>query len=511
MDRSNTMTRQCDRPALPLFWLIFACVLGARCVAAGDGPATTRPNVVFILTDDQRWDCLGLADNSAMETPNIDRLGREGIHFRNAFCTTSLCSPSRASILGGLYAHSHGVSNNFTEYPVDLPTFPRQLQQAGYQTAYIGKYHMGEKNDDKRPGFDYFATHQGQGKYFDNTFRFNGGERREVKGYYTTVITDMATAWLDKRDKDRPFLLYMGHKAPHSFYYPEPKYEHAFDDVDVRYPLTAFHLEDNPQWYQARLDTWHGIYGPIFDYRKQFPDRSAEGVLNFANMVRAYRGTILSVDDSVGRIYQYLKSIGELDNTLIIFTTDNGLLEGEHGMVDKRTMHEASIRLPLVVRYPGLTAPDAPKVIDEQVLTVDFAPTILDICGAEPLPRVHGKSWKKLVQIGDPDWRRSWYYEYNYEKQFPYTPNVRGVRTDRWKYIRYPHGDGSPDRHMAELYEIRSDPNETRNLINNPQYAPVVETLRKELDRLIREADGYPDKMPIDQGVKSELPDEDIR
>jgi N-acetylglucosamine-6-sulfatase len=482
------------------------------CIGADqEGVSSKRPNVVFILTDDQRWNCLGLADNSVMSTPNIDRLGREGVFFRNAFCTTSLCSPSRASILGGLYAHSHGVVNNFTEYPVDLPTFPRQLQKAGYQTAYIGKYHMGEKNDDKRPGFDYFVTHQGQGKYFDNTFRFNGGERRLVKGYYTHVITEMAVDWLMERDEDRPFLLYMGHKAPHSFYYPEPKYEHAFDNVDVRYPLTAFHLEDNPEWYQARLDTWHGIYGPIFDYRKDFPDRRAQSVLDFANMVRAYRGTIKSVDDSVGQLYEFLKSIGELDNTLIIFTTDNGLLEGEHGMVDKRTMHEASIRLPLVVRYPGLTSPDAPKVIDEQVLTVDFAPTILDICGAEPLPKVHGKSWRKLVQIGDPEWRKSWYYEYNYEKQFPYTPNVRGVRTDRWKYIRYPHGDGGPDRHMAELYEIRSDPNETRNLISDPQYAPVVSMLKAELDRLIREADAVPDTMPVDEGVKSELPDPKIR
>ena len=182
------------------------------------------------------------------DTPNIDRLGREGVYFRNAFCTTSLCSPSRASILGGLYAHSHGVSNNFTEYPVDLPTFPRQLQKAGYQTAYIGKYHMGEKNDDKRPGFDYFVTHKGQGKYFDNKFRFNGGERRDGQG----LLHDRRHRHGHRlagpaRPGDRPFLLYMGHKAPHSFYYPEPKYEHAFDDVDIRYPLTAFHLEDNPE------------------------------------------------------------------------------------------------------------------------------------------------------------------------------------------------------------------------------------------------------------------------
>ncbi len=500
--------------SLGISLFLVSYVTTSICVAAEQQEtalSAKRPNVVFILTDDQRWNCIGLAADSVMQTPNIDRLGREGVYFRNAFCTTSLCSPSRASILGGLYAHSHGVTNNFTEYPVDLPTFPRQLQKAGYQTAYIGKYHMGEENDERRPGFDYFVTHKGQGRYFDNTFRFNGGERRAMPGYYTHVITELALEWLKQRDADRPFLLFMGHKAPHSFYCPEPRYTHTFDDVDIRYPLSAFHLDDKPRWYQDRLDTWHGIYGPLFEYRKVFPDRSAQGVLAFADMVRAYRGTILSVDDSVGRIYDYLRESGELDNTLFIFTTDNGILEGEHGMVDKRTMHEASIRLPVVVRYPGLTPPHSPKVIDEQVLTIDFAPSILDICGAEPLSKTHGRSWKKLVQTGDPAWRTSWYYEYNYEPQFPYTPNVRGVRTDRWKYVHYPHGDGGPDRHLAELYEIRSDPREMRNLIQDPRYAPVVTQLRQELDRLIREADGYPDTMPIDEGIKSELPEAGIR
>jgi N-acetylglucosamine-6-sulfatase len=481
---------------------------GAPRVAAEE---LQHPNVVFILTDDQRWNTLGCADGSTVRTPNLDRIAREGVHFRNAFCTTSLCSPSRASILGGLYAHSHGVVDNFTEYPVDLPTFPKQLQKAGYQTAYIGKYHMGEDNDDKRPGFDFFATHRGQGKYYDTEFRVNGGERKVIPGYYTTVVTDMALDWLEHRQAGKPFLLYLGHKAPHSFYTPEPKYEHAHDNVDVRYPLTSFHLGDNPDWYQARLDTWHGIYGPIFTYREKFPDRTAAGVEDFARMVRNYRSTILSVDDSVGRIYDALAQAGELDKTLFIFTTDNGLLEGEHGMVDKRTMHEASIRIPLVVRYPGLTPAHQPKVIDEQVLTVDFAPTILELCHAEPLPHVHGRSWKQLVQTGDPEWRKSWHYEYNYEKQFPYTPNIRGVRTARWKYIRYPHGDGGPDRHLEELYEISSDPDETRNLFKDPLYAPVVATLQAELNRLIHDTDGSPDKMPLDQGIKTELPEAKIR
>jgi arylsulfatase A-like enzyme len=475
-----------------------------------------QPNVVFILTDDMRWDTISLNERSQVKTPHIDRLGREGVYFKNAFCTTSLCSPSRASILSGLYAHAHGVLNNFTEYPNDLPSFPRALQSAGYQTAYIGKYHMGEENDEKRPGFDYFVTHKGQGKYFDTEFNVDG-DRREIKGYYTHVVTDLAEDWIRRAAKDeKPFLLMLGHKAPHSFYFPEPKYEHAFDDVKIEYPKTAFMLEDKPKWFLNRLDTWHGIYGPLFEYRKQFPDRRPEAVKDFAAMTRAYWGTILSVDDSVGRLYATLQELGDLDNTLFIFTGDNGLLNGEHGMVDKRTMHEPSIRVPLVVRYPTLTRRASegvlrPLVIDQQVLTLDLAPSILDICNVPPLPKTHGASWKRLVQGDAKDWRTSFYYAYNYEKQFPYTPNVRGVRTDRYKYIRYPHGDGGPDRHLAEFYDIQADPDETTNLINKPEHSETIASLQSELARLMAAADALPDKMPLDEGIKKELPAQAIR
>jgi N-acetylglucosamine-6-sulfatase len=236
-------------------------------------------------------------------------------------------------------------------------------------------------------------------------------------------------------------------------------------------------------------------------------------------MTRAYWGTIKSVDDSVGKLYATLKELGELDNTLFIFTGDNGLLNGEHGMVDKRTMHEPSIRTPLVVRLPTVTpvgnalrgVPDSARVIDHQILTLDFAPTILDICGLPPLSKTHGASWKKLAQ-GDPaGWRKSWYYEYNYEKQFPYTPNVRGVRTDRFKYIHYPHGDGGPDRHLAELYDIQNDPEESTNLISRPEHAETVAELKKELERLMAAADALPDKMPLDEGIKTALPAKAIR
>jgi N-acetylglucosamine-6-sulfatase len=482
------------------FFLVVSSALSAK-----------RPNVVFILTDDQRSDALGCMGHPHLKTPHIDRLAKEGLLFKNHFCTTSLCSPSRASILGGLYAHSHGVVNNFTDYPRDLPTFPRQLQSAGYTTAYIGKWHMGENDDSKRPGFDHFVTHRGQGKYFDTEFRANDGERKVVPGYYTTVVTDMALDWMKKQEKgEKPFLLMLGHKAPHSFYFPEKKYEKSFDHVRVPYPETAFQLKDKPKWISQRLSTWHGIYGPLFDWRKEFPDTSAAGMLDFEKMVRAYWGTLLSVDDSVGRLYAYLEQTGQLDNTLFIFTSDNGLLEGEHGMVDKRTGHEPSLRIPLVVRYPALTS--KAKTIEAQTLTLDFAASILEICEAPALPKTQGRSWKKLVTSGDPDWRTSWYYEYNYEKQFPYTPNVRALRTDKWKYIRYPHGDGTPDKHMAELYNLKNDPGETTNLIADKKHQALVAKLRKELDQRIAESHpGGKDKMPMDEGIKGELPDEKIR
>lgn len=380
---------------------------------------------------------------------------------------------------------------------------------------------MGEENDSKRPGFDYFVTHKGQGKYWDTEFNVDG-VRQVLPGYYTHVVTELAEQWLRQAAaQGRPFLLMLGHKAPHSFYYPEPKYEHAFDQEVIEYPRTAFMLEDKPRWFMDRLDTWHGIYGPLFDYRKQFPDRRPEAVKDFAAMTRAYWGTILSVDDSVGRIYRVLAELGQLDQTLFIFMSDNGLLNGEHGMVDKRTMHEPSIRVPLVVRYPPLTrqvSPPAPGeawrplvVVEQQVLTIDMAPSILDICGVSPLPKTHGMSWKRLVQGDAAGWRTSWYYEYNYEKQFPYTPNVRGVRTDWFKYIRYPHGDGGPDRHLAELYDLVADPDEMTNLIRQPQYAQTVEELRRELDRLMAAADGLPDRMPLDEGIQKALPAQAIR
>ena len=487
---------------------IAAGVSRRACAALANGPEQARrPNVVYILTDDQRWDAMSCAGHPFLKTPNLDRLAAEGVRFANMFGTTSLCSPSRASFLSGLYAHTHKVLNNFTDYPNDLASWPRRLQESGYETAYIGKWHMGEQSDERRPGFDYWVSHKGQAKYVGTEFNING--RRETPpGYYTHVVTDMAAEWL-KRPHARPFALCLGHKAPHGPFQPEPKYEHIFDNVEVRYPPSAFSLDDKPDWIRQRLDTWHGIYGPLYGFREKFPDRRPEAVSDFARFVRSYLATIISVDDSVGRIYETLKETGQLDNTLIVFTSDNGFMLGEHGMIDKRTMNEASIRIPMVVRYPALIS--RPRAVSEMVLNIDLAPSILDICGARPLPNVHGQSWRRLVTGDAAGWRHSWYYEYNYEKEFPYTPNVRGVRTDDWKYMHCPHGDGGPDRHKAELYHIKEDPLEGRNLIDDPAAAGKLAELRAELARLQAATGALPDQMPIDAGVKTELPEKSIR
>jgi len=427
-----------------------------------------------------------------LKTPNLDRLAAEGARFANAFVTTSLCSPSRATMMSGLYAHRHGVLNNFTEYPDSLPSFPKRLREAGYETAYFGKWHMGETNDAPRSGFDYWMSHAGQGRYFDNEWNING--RRElIKGYYTTVVTDYAENWLRRRH-DKPFVLILGQKAPHGGpIEPEPKYEHSFDDLPITKPANYDAWRDGkPAWLAQSFPTWHGAGGPLYNYK------------DYDKFVRAYLGTLLSVDDSVGRLYAALEETWQLDRTVIVFTSDNGFALGEHGRVDKRTMYEESIRVPLIVRYPHLIP--RRKVIHEMVLNLDFAPSILDICGAEPLPDIDGISWVPLLKGKSWGWRHSWLYFYDYEEQFPYTPNVRGVRTADWKYIYYPSGGGRAEQYSAELYNLATDPLETRNLIDDPTAAKKLAQLKKEAARLMAKHRAVPDYMPVDGGIINMLP-----
>jgi arylsulfatase A-like enzyme len=474
----------------PALLLLPGCAPG---VTGGTDPAPrVPPNVVVVVTDDQCWNAMSCSGHPFLRTPNIDRLAHEGARFINAFCTTSLCSPSRASMLSGLYAHAHRVLDNFTEFPTSLPSYPRRLQEGGYETGYIGKWHMGEGNDEPRPGFDYWMSHQGQGNYFDTTFNING-KRELLKGYITHRITEKAVEWI-RKPHVKPFCLIVGHKAPHGPFVPEPKYAKAFEATQIPRPLTEKDTGlGKPDWVRQRVTTWHGIDGPIY---------KACGYSGYDEFMRAYYATLLSVDDGVGQIYEALREEGTLDRTLFIFTTDNGFMIGEHGAIDKRTMWEESIRVPMLVRYPPLIR--GPARINGMVLHIDLAPSILEICGARPLENVHGRSWAGLLSGRGP-WRKSFLYEYNYEKQFPYTPNVRGVRTDEWKYIRYPHGDGGPDRWKAELYNLEKDPLETRNLIDDPSAAAKLKELQEEHERLRRETRD-PNTMPIDEGIQQTLP-----
>jgi N-acetylglucosamine-6-sulfatase len=384
--------------------------------------------------------------------------------------------------------------NNFTDYPASLPGYPRRLQETGYQTAYIGKWHMGEQDDQQRPGFTYWMSHQGQGNYWDNTFNING-QRRALPGYYTTVVTDAAVDWLRKRD-EKPWMLILGHKAPHGGpIVPEPRYEHVFDAQAIRPPANAgsYRVADGkPAWLEQAYTTWHGGGGPLYNYR------------DYGRFVRAYLGTILSVDDSVGRLMAALRESGQLDRTLVIFTSDNGFVLGEHGRTDKRTMYEESIRVPLLARFPPLIRPGT--VIEGMVLNLDLAPSILDICGALALRGIDGRSWKPLLRGRSAGWRDAFLYQYNYEQEFPFTPNVRGIRTDQWKYIRYPHGDGGADRHRAELYDLSRDPLETRNLIDDPAAAGQLKKLQARMTRLLRQHEGRLDQPPLDLGITNVPP-----
>lgn len=484
------------RPFTRLFALLAAC-LSCACgsTTSPAPPPPARPNILVILTDDQRWDALGIVQREMgdealfpwFETPHLDRLAAEGARFSNTFVTTSLCSPSRASFLSGRYARRHQVLDNFTEYPEDLPSYPRRLQQAGYETAYIGKWHMGEDNDAQRPGFDYWMSHRGQGNYFDNEFNING-TRIQVPGYYTTVVTDHALEWM-RQPHDKPWLLVVGQKAPHGGpIQPEPRFAHALDQFPVRKPVNYENYrasDGKPAWLEESLETWHGHRGPLYDLKEH------------DTFVRAYLATLLSIDESVGRLYDALREAGQLDNTLVVFTSDNGFVLGEHGRVDKRTMYEESIRIPLLVRYPPLAK--AGTVVPQMILSHDLAPTLLDVAGAQPLTDVTGRSVVPLLEGRTDGWRTAFLYEYNYEKQFPYTPNVRGVRTDRWKLIHYPNGDDSPDRFTAELYDLEADPHELRNLIDDPAHADQ----RRVMEELFAEESGTagPDRMPVYEGI----------
>jgi arylsulfatase A-like enzyme len=453
------------------------------------GAMADRMNVIFILTDDQRYDEAGFM-NPVLKTPNMDRMATEGVHFRNAFVTTSLCSPSRASILTGQYMHNHGVVDNNSGFEEGTVFFPQYLQAAGYQTAFFGKWHMGEAAstegdlDQPQPGFDHWLSFAGQGHYYPvmrngevNLLNLNG-EHVPQRGYITDELTDYTLDWLDHgRDPSRPFFVYLSHKAVHANFAPPKRYEDLYSDAVIPVPDsqadTAENYAGKPMWVKNQRNSWHGV---------DFPYHSDLDVQEYK---RQYHRALTAVDDSIGRINRWLEERGLADNTIVMLMGDNGFMFGEHGLIDKRNAYEESMRVPLLALIPGLDQPG--RVVREIAANIDIAPTILDIAGVDEMPaQIEGRSLLPLA-LGEPvqDWRGELLYEYYWEFNYPMTPTTFALRTDRFKLIQY-HGIWDTE----ELYDLENDPREMHNLIDDPEYLAVRVKLRKELHRRLANRHG---------------------
>ncbi len=440
--------------------------------------ADEKPNVVFILIDDLRHDTFGFMGHPFLETPHIDRLAKDGMQFTNAFVTTSLCSPARASFLTGKYTHNHKVVDNQDLMPADTVTFPQQLQSAGYETAFIGKWHMGGSSDAIRPGFDHWISFRGQGTYWPDQQTLNiDGRQVPRKKYMTDELTDYATEWLQTRRGDKPFLMYLSHKGVHGLYDPATRHLDRYKDEPQPHqpPISNEDDGNKPMWVHDQRNSWHGIEFPYHGRAEQ----------TVAEMYRHYCEMILSIDDSVGRVMQALRTSGLEKDTLVIFTSDGGHLWGEHGLIDKRCAYEESMRIPLLVYGPGRT--QASSRCDALVANIDVAPTLLELAGVSVPNDIDGQSFAPLLQRPDAtkSTRSSLLYEYYWEPSFPQTPTTYALRTKHYKLIQY-HGIWDTD----ELYDIVADPQETTNLIHNPDHQQRVRRMRKQLHERLQSTGG---------------------
>lgn len=435
----------------------------------GIASAADRPNIVFILMDDMRWDCMSIAGHPFLKTPNLDRIGREGAYFKNGFVTYPLCSPARAAFFTGTYSSRHGIVGNTAEYNEPshkLDTYHRHLQKSGYHTAAVGKWHMGN-DDTPRPGFDHWAVFKGQGRYNDCPINING-KVTETTGYITDVVTDLAIDFIRQDHGGKPFSLYLGHKAVHGPFTPAERHKELFAGEKLpQAPSVNDDLSGKTAIERgAKMkDTAHPAYG--------VSDELMLGQLR----------AIVAVDEGVGKILKTLEETGQLDNTFIIFTSDNGFFWNEHKLGDKRAAYEEAIRVPMVARYPRLIKPGTQ--VEPMVLDVDFAPTFLELAAAGSKPPVlHGRSLVSLLDGTTRDWRTTALFEYNLEPAYFNVPSWRAVRTDRWKYIHYPDKPGAD-----ELYDLKLDPHEMKNLIADPASAERLVLLKAELARLRKATD----------------------
>ncbi len=441
------------------------------------GKDDQRPNFLVVVVDDLRWDDVGVYGHPFVQTKNIDRIAREGARFTNAFATTPLCSPSRANLLTGLYARRNGITDNTnrSERSHELQTFPRLLDAAGYDTAFLGKWHMGN-DETRRPGFDYWVSMKGQGEAIDPNLHENGTTRK-VEGYVTDLLTDRAVEFLS-REREEPFVLFLAHKALHpniiqhddgtstpigeGGFIPAERHRALYPDAEIpRSPSYGIPPIGKP----ALERTIDGL--PPLGPGTVLPDGAIRDRLRM----------LMAVDESLGRMLEVLEEKGELENTVVVVTSDHGFFYGEHGLSEERRLaYEESLRIPLVVRYPAQVQQGS--LIEPMVLTLDLAPTFLDL-GGVALPPLDGRSLVPLFRGDDQGWRDSFFVEYYSDIVFPRIVSMgyEAVRTERYKLIHYLELEG-----MDELYDLQTDPYEMTNLIGSADYAAVREELYTRLE-----------------------------
>ncbi len=450
-------------------------------------PSATRPNILFIMSDDHAAAALSAYGGflaEAAPTPNLDRLAREGMLFRNAFVTNSICTPSRAVLFTGLYSHRNGVYK-FTPLDQSQPTVPKLLQKAGYHTAFVGKYHL----HSNPVGLDDWSVLPGQGKYMNTEFvemgdedssgRVAKGRKTAYQGHSSDLITDKALDFLkNRRPQDKPFCLFYHFKAPHDPFTYAPRYEELFADVQMPEPETL--MDDYATRSDALKQTLQYVgsrWGHHTDYVKQTKhlEGEAKKKAQYQLYIKSYLRCVRGIDDNVGRMLKYLDESGLADSTIVIYTADQGFFLGEHGLYDKRFIYEPALRIPLLVRWPGKVKPGSEN--DDITLNLDFAPTLLDIAGTDVPVAMQGRSMQPLLAGSTPgDWRESLYYRY-YHSHFKTEPHY-GVRTRTHKLVDY-HRLG-----QQELFDLTKDPQEVNNLIDDANYQDIRESLTREMHRL---------------------------
>jgi N-acetylglucosamine-6-sulfatase len=464
------------------FLVILITSLLASCENKVGKEELKKPNFLFVLVDDQPFDALESSGRYPfLKTPNMQRLEDEGAKFENYFVTQSICSPSRASFLTGTYPHIHGVNQNNKHVDPDWETYQpynSHLQKAGYQTAHVGKIHMAHFEGKKhiRPGFDYWYSFIGQGEYFDPMVNDNGKEYQE-KGYMTDILTDKAISWLkEKRDPNKPFSLNLWHKAVHENHSPAPRHKNIYGKDSLPVPPYNTHLENfkgKPEW--QRIKSWDSEWKSYVHSDTITPKKWPIKGDKFKTLLEC----LLAVDESLGKVLATLEEMGELDNTVIIYSSDNGYFMGEHGYWDKRIAYENSMRIPMLIRYPKEIK--SGTIIKENALNIDLAPTILKLANVKIPDYMQGESMVKLFdKKKDTNWRKSFMFEYYVDDSYPYAgPNMLALRTEKYKLI-----DAFLENDIDELYDLENDPGEMRNLINNPKYKDIEKQLRLELNKL---------------------------